>query len=52
VKAVRKKTMRGPDSPARGPEPERLKLNMSWQTAVKKSFQKKRPVNDWPKIAD
>jgi hypothetical protein len=50
MKTAKKKPMRGPDSPARGPEPDRLKLNGNWQSAIKKSFQKKRPVNGWPKI--
>jgi hypothetical protein len=36
-------------SPLRGPEPVRLKLNGNWQTAIKKSLQKKRPVAGWPK---
>jgi hypothetical protein len=28
-----------------------LKINGSWQAAIKKSFQKKRPVGGWPKAA-
>jgi hypothetical protein len=33
----------------RGTKPEMLKLNGSWQAAIKKSFQKKRPAGGWPK---
>jgi hypothetical protein len=33
----------------RGTKPEMLKLNGSWQAAIKKSFQKKRPALGWPK---
>jgi len=33
----------------RGAKPEMLKLNCNWEAAIKKSFQKKRPVSGWPK---
>ena len=33
-----------------GPKPELYKIEgMSWQDAVKKSFQKKKPAGGWPK---
>jgi hypothetical protein len=47
MKAAKKKPMRGPDSPLRGPEPDRRKLNGNWQAAIKKSLQKKRPGTGW-----
>lgn len=37
------------DSPKRGPEPERLKINMDWKEAIKMSLQKKKPAGGWPK---
>jgi hypothetical protein len=46
VKAAMKKPAR---QKKRGPEPEVLKLNGNWQDLIKKSFQKKRPANGWPK---
>jgi hypothetical protein len=33
----------------RGPQPDLLKLGGKWQDAVKKSFEKKKPVGGWPK---
>ena len=33
----------------RGIKPEMLKLNGDWKALIKKSFQKKRPANGWPK---
>jgi len=30
-------------------KPEILKLNGSWQAAIKKSLQKKRPASGWPR---
>jgi len=33
----------------RGTKPEMLKLNGDWKSLIKKSFQKKRPANGWPK---
>jgi hypothetical protein len=32
-----------------GPKPEVLKIEGDWKDAIKKSFQKKRPVGGWPK---
>jgi hypothetical protein len=32
-----------------GPPPDRLKIKSDWKTAVKKSFQKKKPPTGWPK---
>jgi hypothetical protein len=36
----------------RGRKPERLKIEGSWEDAVKKSFQKKKPPEGWPKVED
>jgi hypothetical protein len=33
----------------RGPKPEYLKLEGNWEDAVKRSLQKKRPADGWPK---
>lgn len=33
----------------RGPKPETVKINEDWQEAVKKSLQKKKPKEGWPK---
>lgn len=33
----------------RGPAADRLKLKGRWQDAVKKSLQKKKPEEGWPK---
>jgi hypothetical protein len=32
-----------------GPKPELLKLKGNWQSAMKKSLQKKKPPEGWPK---
>jgi len=32
-----------------GPKPDILKVEGDWQAAVKKSFQKKKPAQGWPK---
>jgi hypothetical protein len=32
-----------------GPKPDLLKIDMDWQEAVKKSLQKKKPPEGWPK---
>ena len=32
-----------------GPKPDVLKLKGKWQDAVKRSLQKKKPVDGWPK---
>jgi hypothetical protein len=37
-------------SAKRGPKPEVLKISgMTWEQAVSKSFQKKKPAGGWPK---
>jgi hypothetical protein len=33
----------------RGPKPDTLKIEGSWQKAVGKALKKKRPENGWPK---
>ena len=32
-----------------GPKPDTLKIEGNWQEAVKKSFEKKKPIGGWPK---
>ena len=32
-----------------GPKPDTLKVRGSWKSAIKKSFQKKKPPEGWPK---
>lgn len=32
-----------------GPKPEMLKIEGNWQAAIKRSFEKKRPPEGWPK---
>lgn len=32
-----------------GPRPDVLKIRDTWQDAVKKSMQKKKPADGWPK---
>jgi len=44
-KTATKKSSKKP----RGPEPDRLKLEGDWKTAVKKSLAKKKPLEGWPK---
>jgi len=34
---------------APGPKPDVLKIKGNWQAAVKKSLQKKKPAEGWPK---
>jgi hypothetical protein len=36
--------------PLKGPAPERLKLAVDWETAIRQSFRKKRPATGWPKF--
>lgn len=36
-------------SAAPGPKPDLLKLKGNWQAAMKKSLQKKKPPEGWPK---
>jgi len=38
-----------PDTMKRGPIPDRLKLNEKWEDAIKKSLNKKKPPEGWPK---
>jgi hypothetical protein len=33
----------------RGPQPDLLKIEGDWKSAVKKSLVKKKPVSGWPK---
>jgi hypothetical protein len=32
-----------------GPKPDLLKVDMNWQDAIKKSLEKKKPAEGWPK---
>jgi hypothetical protein len=34
---------------APGPKPDVLKIEGDWRAAIKKSFQKKKPPEGWPK---
>lgn len=34
-----------------GPKPEVLKIDGNWKDAVKKSLEKKKPLEGWPKSA-
>ena len=43
-KQAKKKTKATP-----GPKPDVLKIEGDWRAAVKKSLQKKKPVEGWPK---
>jgi hypothetical protein len=36
-----------PKSP--GPEPDLLKIDIGWEEAIRKSLEKKKPANGWPK---
>lgn len=38
-----------PDKKKRGPKPDTLKIEGSWQGAVNKALKKKRPKEGWPK---
>jgi hypothetical protein len=42
-----KKQVKKPATP--GPKPDVLKIKGSWQAAVKKSLEKKKPPEGWPK---
>ena len=45
-----KKTARKPAAkPKPGPSPEVLKIDGSWQDAMKQSLTKKKPATGWPK---
>jgi hypothetical protein len=44
------KSKRFPAKPEKpGPKPDTLKLNGNWKDALKKSLEKKKPVDGWPK---
>ena len=45
----RKKTKRKQTGEKRGPKPDVLKIEGDWQDAIKKSLQKKKPAEGWPK---
>jgi hypothetical protein len=32
-----------------GPKPDALKINGNWKMAIKKSLEKKKPAEGWPK---
>ena len=38
-----------PARTAKGPEPERLKINGDWKAAVRMAMQKPKPANGWPR---
>jgi hypothetical protein len=38
-----------PKSATPGPKPEVLKLEGNWKDAIKKSLEKKKPAEGWPK---
>jgi hypothetical protein len=42
--ATRKKNQLQP-----GPKPDLLKIDTGWEEAVKKSLEKKKPADGWPK---
>jgi len=47
AKAKRKKPVKPQSAP--GPKPDTLKLKGPWKDAVRKSFEKKKPPEGWPK---
>ena len=36
------------DKRKNGPSPERVRINKSWETAMKDALKKKRPKGGWP----
>jgi hypothetical protein len=38
-----------PAPSAPGPKPDMLKIDYEWQQAIKKSLEKKKPPDGWPK---
>jgi hypothetical protein len=44
---IKKKAKKSKSTP--GPRPDRLKLKGPWEEAVRKSLQKKKPPEGWPK---
>jgi len=49
MKAKKRKQKRATPASAPGPKPDVLKLKGPWQEAVRKSLQKKKPSEGWPK---
>ena len=47
MKAQKKKSVKPRSTP--GPKPNRLKIHGDWKQAVRKSFDKKKPPEGWPK---
>jgi hypothetical protein len=47
IKKKHKKPAKPRSTP--GPKPDTLKLKGPWQAAVRKSFEKKKPTEGWPK---
>jgi hypothetical protein len=47
--AVEKKTKLRAQVSTPGPKPDKLKLKGNWRDAVKRSLQKKKPPQGWPK---
>jgi len=47
MKARKQKPTKPRSAP--GPKADRLKLKGPWQAAVRKSFEKKKPPEGWPK---
>jgi hypothetical protein len=48
-KAKRKMERLPEDRQQSGPKPELLKVDSDWEEAVKKSLEKKKPAEGWPK---
>jgi hypothetical protein len=44
-----KASQSGPPRTAKGPEPERLKINGNWKAAVRMAMQKPKPASGWPR---
>jgi hypothetical protein len=42
-------TKSSPPRTAKGPEPERLKINGNWKAAVRMAMQKPKPLGGWPR---
>jgi hypothetical protein len=47
MKKKKTSTKEQPTQP--GPKPEMLKIDCDWEEAVKKSLDKKKPAEGWPK---
>jgi hypothetical protein len=48
-KAARKRPVASRSGAKRGPKPDVLKIEGDWQEAMKRSLQKKKPPEGWPK---